>query len=205
MTEPQDPQPNYPTYPGATPTPPEAAPTPPGAGPVPPGMTPFPTDTPTHPAERGPVYDGKRPGTVLAAGLITILLSLGTLITSIAIFVARTDAVNRIQDYIRDHPADFNVKASDLPTDSEIRSTLTAFAVIFLVVAVIGIGLGIATLGRQNWARILLIIAASLTAIAAILPSLGLVGLPWLAGSIAVVVLLLTGKTKAWFAAARAV
>lgn len=207
MTEPQDPRPNYPSYPTAeTPSPTPPAPPAEQIPPGPPGFEQHPSfPVPQSPMPPGVVQPvGTRPGSALAAGIITIVLSALTLVTAIGIFSAANDFTNSIQDYIRDHPADFNVKASDLPTDSDIKSILTSLGVIFAIVALIGLGLGIAALLRQNWARILLIVGASFTALAAIPASFVLVGLPWLAGSIAVIVLLLTAKSKAWFSAPKA-
>ena len=201
MTEPQDPQPNYPSYPAATPTPPDAAPAPP----TPPGYgQPSNYGQPANYGQPGAVQPvGGRPGTVLAAGLITIILSALTLLSSIGIFAAISDVTDSVQDYIRDHPADFNVNASDLPTDSDIKSAMTGVAVIFIIVGVIGLVLGLLTILGKNWARIALIVTSALTILPALAASLGLVGLPWLVGSITVLVLLLTGKAKAWFAAPR--
>ncbi len=190
MTEPQDPKPNYPAYPGAEQAKPAATPAPPGSGPS------------SYPQQPGSVHsvDG-RPGSVLAAGITTIVLSVLTLVTALGTFAATNDFVDTIQDYIRDHPSDFNFNASDLPTDSDIKGVLTGLAVTFLIVGVVGIVLGMLTIAGQNWARITLIVTSSLTAVAAILPTIVLIGLPWLAGSITVIVLLLTAKSKAWFAA----
>lgn len=193
MTEPQDPRPNYPVYPGASPTPPGSAPVQPSQGPP-----------ASYPQQPGVVQQGGgRPGTVLAACLITIVLSGLTMITSAVIFAARNDVVRSTQNYLRDNRNELNIKASDMPVDADIRSALTGVAVVFVIVGLIGVTLGIATLFGQNWARILLIVTSSLTAICAILPSLGFVGLPWLIGSITVIVLLLTGRAKEWFAAPR--
>lgn len=194
MTEPDASQPSYPAYPGPDSTPTAGSPTPPGHGQ--PG---------NPPAQPGTAQPGGRPGTVLTAGIITIILSAMTLLTAFGVFAATNDFVTRIQDYIRDHPSDFDIKASDLPTDSDIKSVITGLAVVLLIVGIVGLLLGIFTMMGKNWARIMLIIAASLTAVAAIPASLGLVGLPWLAGSITVIVLLLSARAKAWFAAPKAI
>lgn len=147
---------------------------------------------------------GSRPGGVLAAGIITIILSALTVLSSVVIFAAINDVTDTVHDYFRDHRDELNIKTADIPTDSDIKSFLSAFAVIFLIVGIIGIALAILTLMRQNWARIMLIVTSALTAVASIPMSIGIIGLPWLIGSIAVIVLLVLGKAKDWFAAPKA-
>ena len=217
MTEPQDPQPNPPSYPGAAPTPPGGAPVPPYGPPTP---TPNPYGQPTpygqpapnpygqqggYPQQPPPAIQtvGSRPGVVLIAGIITILLSGLTLLTAVIGLAAKTDMTKAIHDYLRDDTNGLDLQPSDIPTDADIRSAIAGVAVVLAIVAFIGIGLGIAVLLRQGWARILLIVTSSLTVAAAILPSFGLIGLPWLGGSITVIVLLAQGKAKAWFSAPR--
>ncbi|MGZ5372583.1 MAG: hypothetical protein ACXWXF_04680 [Aeromicrobium sp.] len=175
MTEPQPPQPHSPPYQG-----------PPAA----------PYGTPTYQAGSQPQVDpNARPGTVTAAAWISIGLSAVSLLASLALLSVSSRAV----DYVFEHPEDFNVQASDLPTASDLRAGLNVFAATMIVLAMIGILAAFATLKRQGWSRILLVILAALTALVSIPFSLVFIGLPWLAGSIAVIVLLFTNRANAWF------
>lgn len=175
MTEPQPPQPNPLPHSG-----PPA--TPYGAPPFQAGFQPQ-------------VDPNARPGTVTAAAWISIGLSVVSLLASLALLSVSSRAV----DYVFEHPEDFNVQVSDLPAASDLRAALNVFAATMIVVAVIGILAAFATLNRQGWARILLVILSALTALVSILFSLAFIGLPWLAGSIAVIVLLFTDRANTWF------
>ncbi|MDQ3157097.1 MAG: hypothetical protein M3Q98_10295 [Actinomycetota bacterium] len=177
MTEPQDPQ-NLPPYP--------AAPPPPAS----------PYGAPTYQPGNQPQGDpNARPGTVTSAAWIAIVLSVLGLLGSLGIMAVTSRAV----DYVIEHPEEFDAQASDMPAASDLRSVLTVFAAIFIVASVIGILAAFATLKRQGWGRILLVVMSTLAALVSIPFSLGLVGLPWLAGSIAVIVLLFTNHANAWF------
>lgn len=175
MTEPQDPQPNLPPYPG-----------PPAA----------PYGSPTYQSAFTPLGDPNvRPGTVTAAGWITIALSTLSLLGSLLIFAATSRAV----DYVVDHPDDFDLQPSDLPAAGDLRNTLTGIAIVIGIASVVAILAAVATLKRQSWARFTLAVLSAISAVVALPFSLALIGLPWLAGSIAVIVLLLTTRANAWF------
>lgn len=175
MTEPQDRQNNLPTYPG-----PPAAP--PGSPSYQPGFVP-------------PGDPNARPGTVTAAAWITIGLSVLGLLGSLALMSVTSRAV----DYVIEHPDEFDVQSSDLPAAGELRSVLTSIAVVFIVAAALAIIAAIGTLKRQSWARISLVILSAFAALISIPFSLGVIGLPWLAGTIAVIVLLFTNRANIWF------
>lgn len=177
MTEPQAPQPSYPSYPGSQPTPPG-----------------FPGYYPGAPSLGDP---NVRPGSVTAAGWIAIILSGLGLIGSLALLSVTSRAV----DYVIEHPEELDVQAGDLPAAADLRAVISVFAVVLIVASVAGILVAIATLKRQGWARIALVVFSGLTAFPALIFSLALIGVPWLAGTIAVIVLLFTSKANAWFRA----
>lgn len=136
-----------------------------------------------------------RPGTVTAAVWISIVLSVLGLLASLVLMAVTSRAV----DYVIGHPGEFDVQSSDLPAAGDLRSTLIATAIILVIASAIAILAAFATLKRQGWARITLVVMSVLAALVSIPFSIGLVGLPWLAGSIAVIVLLFTGGANTWF------
>lgn len=188
MTEPQDPQ-NPPPYPGQQP-PQYGAPTyEPGAQP---GYGPG-----TQPAY-GPGFQGDpsvRPGSVTAAAWISIVLSVLSAAGSLTIFAF----TQRMIDYVREHPEDFDTQGSDIPADGDLKAAAAAVAAILVIAAILAIAMAIATLKRQGWARIVLVAMSVVTALVSLFFSLFLVGVPWLAGSITVIVLLLSSRANAWF------
>jgi len=189
MTDPQNPQSGLPPYPGQ-PAPPSGT-----AGPPAP-----PYGAPTYQTGSQPQGDPNvRPGAVTAAAWITIVLSALSLIT----FLGLLSVTSRFVDYVFEHPEDFDVQTTDLPEAADLSSALSVLSVIFIVISAIGILVAFATLKRQGWARIVLAILSTLTALVSILPSLLLVGLPWLAGSITVIVLLFTRRSNVWFQGSR--
>ena len=175
MTEPQVPRSNLPPYPG-----------PPAA----------PHGSPSY--ESGFSLQGNpnvRPGTVTAAAWITIGLSVIGLLGSLALMSVTSRAV----DYVIEHPNEFDVNSSDLPAAADLRSVLSGIAVVFVVASALAIVAALGTLKRRAWGRISLVVLSAFTALISIPLSLGLIGLPWLGGSIAVIVLLFTNRANTWF------
>ena len=175
MTEPENPQSNLPPYPGA-PT--------------------APTGSPAYGS--GFLSEGNpnlRPGTVTAAAWITIALSVLSLLGSLTLMFVTSRAV----DYVIEHPSEFELKSSDLPAAADLRSVLSGIAVVLIVASVLAIVAALGTLKRQAWGRISLVVLSALAALISIPFSLGLIGLPWLGGSIAVIVLLFTSRANIWF------
>lgn len=182
MTEPQDPQ-NLPPYPGQQP-PAYGAPTyQPGA-------------QPGYGSGFQPQADPNvRPGSVTAAAWISIVLSVLSAAGSLTIFAF----TQRMIDYVREHPEDFDTQGSDIPADGDLKAAAAAVAAILVIAAILAIATAIATLKRQGWARIVLVAMSVVTALVSLFFSLFLVGVPWLAGSITVIVLLLSSRANAWF------
>ena len=184
----------YPTYPGAEPpqqpsgssTPQQSAGMP---GPMP-GGQPEPGYAPSVPT--------KRPGVVTAASVISIILSAMTVLSGIALAVTS----GPINDYLRENPEELQgISSSDQQDVLEvIEAALVGVGVFTVLIGAVGIALGVLVLKPRSWARILLTIGASLSILLGLLMSLNLVGLPWLVGSIAVVVLLFQKPASDWFA-----
>ncbi len=193
----------YPTYPGAEPPqrptdqqPTDQQPTAPESGvpgPMPGGQVP-------PPAGYGPPAPSKRPGTVTAASIISVVLSALTVLSGIALAVAS----GPVGDYLRDNPGlleDEGFSAADQQDVLDvIDAALIGVGVATVLIGVVGIVLGLLVLKPRPWARVLLTIAAALSIVLGLLMSLNLVGLPWLVGSILVIVFLFQGKASDWFA-----
>ena len=182
MTEPQDPQNVPPSYPGPQPPPP---------GPQPPQY-----GAPTHQPGYLPQGDpNARPGTVTAAAWIAIVLSILSAAGSLTLFAF----TQRMIDYVREHPEDFDTQGSEIPADGDLKAAAAGVAVILVIAAIFAIAMALATLKRQGWARIILVAMSIITAIVSLFFSIFLIGVPWLAGSITVIVLLFTNRANAWF------
>lgn len=138
----------------------------------------------------------RRPGSVTAAAWIAMTLSIVGALCSLGLLGLSSNLV----DYLRDNAADFNTTAADLPSDSDLKSAVVTMAVIVAAAALIAVATAVATLKRQPWARILLVILSGVSALIAIPMSFLLVGIPWLGGSIAIIALLFTGNANRWFA-----
>ena len=142
-----------------------------------------------------PVGD-KRPGTVTAAGWITIvfsglaflLLGLGVLV----FLVARDDFVREIQDVPE-------FQSSGIDPDTAVGAVIAILGFLMLW-ALIALVLAVFVLRRSNVARILLVISSAVTALFSLLGLSGGGGsAPTLLAAVAVIVLLFVGGAGDWF------
>lgn len=159
-----------------------------------------------YPAQGGPAGFGqqptitvdRRPGTVTAAAVVTIVLSALALVGG-AVFTA---VVASDRDEVRKQLVQ-NQSVRDKqysPADIDhILNALTGVSIGAIVLAVIAIVAAIGVLRRSRVARISLTVLSAITLLPAILASFGVVGLPWLAGAIVVIILLYVGGANAWF------
>jgi hypothetical protein len=190
-----DQYPSYPSYPGDEPSTPQPSQQP--AGQQPGGMP-----GPMPGGEAGPGHgapvSSKRPGSVTAASIISIVLSALTVLSGVALAAAS----GPLSDYLNDNPDVLEGVSSSDQQDvlDVIDAALVGTGVVTVLIGVIGIVLGVLVLKPRPWARILLTIGAGLSILLGLLMSLNLVGLPWLAGAIAVIVLLFQGRASDWFA-----
>lgn len=157
--------------------------------------------TPGWPAATGqpPTFTvDRRPGTVTAAGVVTIVLSALALIGGVvfAIVVATDRGEVRKQLLENQSVSDNQPSPSDL---DHVLTALTIASIVTIAFAVIAIVLAIGVLCRSRLSRILLTVLAALTIVPALFASFGMIGLPWLAGTIAVIVLLYVGGANLWF------
>lgn len=186
------------------PPPPAAAPGVPSAGPapyaeLPYGHTPYhqnPYGAPTYgmPGYGAPLRDpDARPGTVLAAGVVTLVLS-GLVLMLLLVFTAfllaaRGDFLDGFSD------------TSGFGTGDADAWFVVVLVVLlgFIVWCVAAIVLAILALRRSNPARIALVVSSAVTALLSLLAIAGGVSVITLAASVAVIVLLFTGGATEWY------
>jgi amino acid transporter len=144
----------------------------------------------------------KRPGTVTAASIITIILSalglVGFGILAVILGVARDDVIDEINREMEGQPGFEDVTADDLAT---------IMIVIFVVLAIwslIAIVTAVLALKRQNWARIVTVISAAGTALSSLLGITSGVSAVTLIAAIGVIVLYFTGGANEWYSRKKA-
>jgi hypothetical protein len=157
----------------------------------------------------GPAYGApqaspdKRPGTVTAAGVITIVLSalalVGCAFVIFGISIARDDIVAEIE---RQVAADPTLEQQLQGFDASVLVPVMIGVVIgFAVWALIAIALAVLAMRRSSVARIALVVSSVLTGLLAILPTFtAVVPVVWVLGSVAVVVCLFAGGASRWYA-----
>lgn len=139
----------------------------------------------------------KRPGTVTAAGALAIVFSTISLVLFglivVGIAVARDDVQKAINDELSKQTDMGEISASDLTNLVLIVMLVCVFW------AICGIVLGVLTLKRHNWARIMLVVSSGFTAAFCLLGITSLIsGIPLIA-AVATIVLLFTGGANEWF------
>ncbi len=157
--------------------------------------------TPAYGAPVAPQPD-KRPGTVTAAGILTIVLSalvvLGCVFAILGIALARGEIVAEVERQIA---ADPTIEQQLQGFDPSFVVTITIGVVIgFAVWALLAIVLAIFAMRRSSVARIGLVVSSVLASLLSVVPTFTtLVPIVWLLGSLAVVVLLFTGGASQWY------
>lgn len=146
-------------------------------------------------APYSPTGGGARPGTVTAAGWITIVLSgLSAALFAIValLFLVARDSIvaelERVEGF----------EQADLDPDSVV-GVMVAFMLVLVIWAVISMVLGIFVLRRSNVARILLVISAAVVAVGSLLSITSGLSAVWLIGAIAVITMLFVGGAGDWF------
>lgn len=144
-------------------------------------------------------YDAgeKRPGSVTAAAVTTLVLAGLTaalaLVATVALVVAKDDFLREMQKGIDKQDPNTSVDASTL---------YGVFLVVMVVLVLWALGaclLAVFVLRRSNVARIMLVISASITGLLSLLGLQSGVSVVTLVGSVVVIVLLFTGRARAWF------
>lgn len=149
----------------------------------------------------GPVDPDKRPGTVTAAGIITLVCAgLSALLfglATIALVVARESFSDELRKAIEDDPT---FDSTDMPTGDELASIFTGVMGVLFVWCVVACVLGFLVLRRSNVARILLVISAAISALLSLVGIFSVVSAVPLIASVATIVLLFAGGAGDWFA-----
>ena len=139
--------------------------------------------------------DDSRPGTVTAAGWITIILSglsaalFG--VVALLFLIARDSIVAELERLE-------GFDQANLDPDSVV-GVMVAFMLVLVIWAVISLGLGIFVLRRSNVARILLVISSAVVAVVALLSITSVLSAVWLIAAIAVIAMLFVGGAGDWF------
>lgn len=139
----------------------------------------------------------KRPGTVLAAGITTIVLAgLSFLLYAVVVLlmiVARDDMVGTLDDSL-------TADQRDLFGADGLATFLTVVMVAFAVWCLVAVLLAVLAMRRSAVARILLVVSSGLTVLVSLLAISSLVSGVTFIAAIAVIVLLFTGGANDWYA-----
>ena len=136
-----------------------------------------------------------RPGTVTAAGWITIVLSgLSAALFAIGalLFVVARDSIVNEMERVPEF------EQANIDPDSVV-GVMVAFMLMLVIWAVISVVLGVFVLRRSNVARILLVISSVVTALGSLLLIASGISAVWLIAAIAVIVMLFIGGAGDWF------
>jgi hypothetical protein len=141
----------------------------------------------------------KRPGSVTAAAVITLIVSGLSLLVLLLLFVSIVASGDEVRAEIARQlrSQDASVSVADLELALDVIAVISAA---FAVWSLIACALALMVLRRSNAARIMLVVSSAVTALItlvlaliAILPGLNLIA------SIAVIVLLFVGGANEWF------
>lgn len=158
------------------------------------GEQPAPYGAPYSPPNSALQHD-RRPGTVTAAGWITIVMSALSAvlfgIIGLLFLVARDQIVTEMERVPEFQDA-------NIDPDSVV-GVMVAFMLGVVIWALIAMLLGVFVLRRSNVARILLTISSVVTALGSLLLITSGVSAVWLIAALAVVVLLFVGGAGDWF------
>ena len=137
----------------------------------------------------------KRPGTVTAAGVITLIVSgltaLFGLFGIVALLISRSDFLDELENQ-----QEFDDAGVD--ADSAFGAVLGVIGV-FTLWCIIACILAIFVMRRSNAARITLVVSSSVAALLSLIGIASLLSAVTLIAAIAVIVLLFTGGANEWF------
>ncbi len=146
----------------------------------------------------GPQVPARRPVTVTAGAVITIVLSgltfLVAAVFGLSFLANRDQAVDRLEQQLRERN-----QAADI-TGSDLATIATVFLGIVVVWALVAIVLAVFTLRRRQWSRITLVVSSVVSAVFCLVGILAIIPVVPLAGAVATIVLLFTGGANQWFA-----
>jgi hypothetical protein len=139
----------------------------------------------------------KRPGSVTAAGIVTIVMSGLFLVIFGAVLVALLAARDEIIDDIDDELAD--QRGMEDFSGDDLANLLIVVMAVFVVWCLIAVITGALSLRRQNWARIVTVVSAAVSGLLSLLAIGAVVSIVPLMAAIAVVVLYFVGGANEWY------
>ena len=137
----------------------------------------------------------KRPGTVLAAGIITIVSSSLTLVV---LLLGLLGLSSSRQDFIDELNRNADFQSLDVTAD-QLVSFIQVVIAVFAVWALVGILLGVLVMRRSKVARILLVISAGLVVAGGLLTITSVFSGLWVLAAGAVIGLLFMGGANDWY------
>ena len=148
-----------------------------------------------------PLGNDARPGNVTAAGWITLILSGLTLLLfgfiTIALLIAKDDAITELDKQIRGSGGASDFDANDA------YGVIVGLMLVVTIWCLIACVLAVFTMRRSNVSRILLVISSAIAGVLCLLGITSVVSAVPLLACVAVIVLLFTGGSNAWFAGRR--
>lgn len=138
----------------------------------------------------------KRPGTVLAAGIVTIVSSALTLVLLLLGLLGLSASR---QDFIDELNRNADFQSVDVTAD-QLVSVIQVFIGVFAVWALVGILLGVLVMRRSKVARILLVISSGLVVAGGLLTITSVFSGLWVLAGGAVIGLLFMGGANDWYA-----
>jgi hypothetical protein len=203
MSDPNNPPPGNP-YGDPPPSNPYGQPAqPPAYGQQPYGQQPY-GQQPYGATAYGAGDPDKRPGTVTAASLITIVFSVlvfALLVVAIVALAANRDEIlDELWQEIRDQGTAEDLTREDLDDAWAVVLAVPVIGMIWAVIAIITASLA---MKRHNWARIITVISAAMTALLSLLGIASVVSVITLIAAVAVIVLYFVGGANQWYARKR--
>jgi hypothetical protein len=138
----------------------------------------------------------KRPGTVLAASIITMIFAALGLV-SFAILAAVVQGSDEVADDLtREMEGQSGLEDYSA---QDILDIMTVAFVVFAIWCLIALVLAVFAMRRQNWARILTVISAAMSALVSLLGIASGITAVTLIAAIAAIVLYFTGGANEWY------
>jgi hypothetical protein len=148
-----------------------------------------------------PLGNDSRPGTVTAAGWITLIFSALTgvlyLFATVALLVAKDSVIDEMNRLILEDGMSSDFDAED------VYGILVVVLVVFTAWCVVACMLAVFAMRRSNVSRILLVISSCVAGLLSLFAITSVVSAIWLVACVAVVVLLFTGGAGDWYARRR--
>jgi hypothetical protein len=137
----------------------------------------------------------RRPGTVTAAGIITLVLSGIVLVVAALMAVGLVLVKDDVVKEIRKEP-----RFDDVGNANDLVAVLLVLVVVLAIWCVAAMVLAVLAMRRSNVARVLLVISSVMAALISLLLITSLVSFITLAAAVTTVVLLFVGGSSDWFA-----